>query len=188
MEQIIQASGKGDRTVRFRVQIEEEDYILYNIYIAFHSKSGRRLIIRGRLFGLALSLFALLVMFVAGADRGLIVTEAIFLVVFSAIWFFVYPSFAKKNIRKAILKLKEEGRLPYEREALLEFKDDEIYEELADGTRHVPYSDIMSVEENGDYIYLRKGVQEAIIVPERCLNVPIADFLSFMNSKVKADK
>ena len=174
--------------MRFKVQIEEEDYILYNVYIAFHSKAGRRLLVRGRLFGLALSLFALLVMYVAGADKGLIVTEAIFLAVFSAVWFFVYPYFAKKSIRKQILKLKEEGKLPYEREALLEFKDDEIYEELKDGTRHVPYSDIMSVEESGDYIYLRKGVQEAIIVPERCLNVPIADFLSFMNDKVKASR
>ena len=166
--------------MKFKVNIEEEDYILYNIYIAFHSKSGRAALLKGRLFGLAISLFALLVMVVVHAEKGLILTEAAFLAVFSAVWYVVYPHFAKKSIRKQILKLKEEGRLP--------FKDDVIHEELADGTRDVPYRDIMSVEENGDYIYLRKGVQEAILVPERCLNVPIADFLAFVKEKVKSSR
>ena len=174
--------------MKFKVNIEEEDYILYNIYIAFHSKSGRAALLKGRLFGLAISLFALLVMAVVHAEKGLILTEAAFLAVFSAVWFIAYPYFARKSIRKQILKLKEEGRLPNEREALLEFRDDVIHEELVDGTRDVPYRDIMSVEENEDYIYLRKGVQEAILVPERCLNVPIADFLAFMDEKVKSSR
>ena len=171
--------------MKFKVKIEEEDYIRYNIYIAFHSRAGRGALFRGRIFGLAISLFALLVMYVVKADRGLIMTEAAFLAVFSAIWFFSYPYFAKKSIRKQILKLKEEGRLPYEREATLEFRDDEIYEELADGTRHVPYSDIISVEENEEYIYLRKGVQEAILIPEKYLSVPRATFVDFINEKIK---
>ena len=86
--------------MKFKVKIEEEDYIRYNIYIAFHSRAGRGALFRGRIFGLAISLFALLVMYVVKADRGLIMTEAAFLAVFSAIWFFSYPYFAKKSIRK----------------------------------------------------------------------------------------
>lgn len=171
--------------MKFKVKIEEEDYIRYNIYITFHSKAGRGALFRGRIFGLAVSLLALFIMFIAGADKMFIMTEATFLAVFSLIWFFVYPHFAKKSIRKQILKLKEEGRLPYERETLLEFRDDEIYEELADGTRHVPYSDIISVEENDEYIYLRKGVQEAILIPEKYLTVPRATFVDFMKEKIK---
>ena len=68
--------------MKFKVKIEEEDYIRYNIYIAFHSRAGRGALFRGRIFGLAISLFALLVMYVVKADRGLIMTEAAFLLSF----------------------------------------------------------------------------------------------------------
>ena len=37
--------------MKFKVKIEEEDYIRYNIYIAFHSRAGRGVLFRGRIFG-----------------------------------------------------------------------------------------------------------------------------------------
>ena len=169
--------------MRFKVTLDDEDYIRFNIYNAFHSKTGRKLILRGRLLGLAISLLVLFVMFAVGAERDLILIEAAFLAVFSLVCWFTYPRWAETSIRKQILGMKDEGPLPYEKETVLEFRESDVFEELLNGTRTVGYSEITGVEENDVNIYLRTSAQEDIIVPERCLTVPVADFLAFMREK-----
>lgn len=172
--------------MKFKVKLDDEDYIRFNIYNAFHSKMGRKMILRGRLLGLAISLLVLFVMFMAGAERSLILVETAFLAVFSAVCWFMYPRWAEKSIRKQIMKMKEEGPLPYEKETVLEFRESDIFEERLNGTRTVRYTEITGVEENDAYIYLRKSAQEAILVPEKYLTVPVADFLAFIKEKTGA--
>lgn len=170
--------------MKVTVHLDDEDYIQYNIYHMFHSKVGQKAILMGKLLGPAISVLVLAVMLIAGADKYLLIVEAVFLSIFSVVTFFTYPSYVTKKLRKQILKMKEEGALPYVKDSTLEFGKDEILEILPNGERHTPYSGIMSVEENGEYIYLRKGAQEVLIVPEKALPVPRDTFVSFMRQKV----
>lgn len=172
--------------MKLTVHIDEEDYIRYNIYHIFHSDAGRKAILKGRCLGFAISALVLFVMFVVGADKWLMVTEAVFLSIFSVVVFVTYPSWVKKKVRKQIVNMKKEGALPYVSDSTLEFRDDEIYEIRPDGVQHRPYSSFIGVEESEEYIYIRKGAQEVIIVPEKYLTMPREEFLAFLKDRIPA--
>ena len=78
------------------------------------------------------------------------------------------------SVTDMLWKEMEAGRLTY----------DEIFEIRHDGERHIPYSDIISIGEEEDYIYLRKGVQEALVLPKRCLEGKSEELLAFIRARV----
>lgn len=170
--------------MRFNIELDDEDYINFNTFLVFNTQEGRKAIMKGRLLGPAISLLVMVVLLLAKADKWLMITEFCFLAVFATVTFLMYPKTIGKSMRKHILAMKKDGKLPYEAESTLEFKDDEIFEIRHDGERHIPYSDIMSIGEEEDYIYLRKGVQEALVLPKRCLEGKSEELLAFVKSKV----
>ena len=170
--------------MRFNIELDDEDYINFNNYLIFNTVEGRKSILRGRLLGPLISLLVMLVLIIAKTDKGLIITEFCFLSVFSIAVFFIYPKTIKKSLRKRILAMKKDGRLAYEPESTLEFRDGEIFEIRHDGERHIPYSEIVNIGEDEDYIYLRKGAQEAILLPRRCLDGRDEEVLAFVRERV----
>lgn len=170
--------------MKFNIELNDEDYIRFNTFLLFHSNSGKKAITMGRCLGLAISLLVMLVLVLAKADNWLIIVEACMLAVFSIVVFVMYPSMAKKKLRKNILKLKEEGELPYVKQSTLEFRDSDIFEEKKDGTRVIPYSDLMCAYDTDDYIYLKKGAQEALVLPKDCLEGRDGELVAFLSGKV----
>lgn len=152
------------------IHLTDKDYIAFNIYQAFHSRQGRRNLMLGKCMFFILALFAILCFVVAGAETGFLIVEIIVLMAFSVIWFFRYPKIAKRSIRKRILKLKDEGRLPYEADAVVEFSETEIIDRSEWSEQRTEYKDVQSVEIDPEgYVYLMKGAVEAIIIPDRYL-------------------
>ena len=170
--------------MRFNIELDDEDYINFNTFLVFNTKEGQKQVLKGRLIGPAISLLIMIVLVLAKADKWLIITELCFLTVFAIVTFLLYPKTIKKSLRKHILAMKKDGKLPYEAESTLEFREDEIFEIRHDGERHIPYSDIISIGEEEDYIYLRKGVQEALVLPKRCLEGRSDDLLAFVKARV----
>ncbi len=68
-----------------------------------------------------ISFVVILIFIVAGAERGLILNEAVAFLLSSIICFINYPKMAKKKISKHIYMLKEEGALPYNSKETVEF-------------------------------------------------------------------
>ena len=170
--------------MRFNIELDDEDYINFNTFLVFNTQAGQKAIMKGRLLGPAISLLVMVVLLLAKADKWLIVTEFCFLAVFAVVTFLFYPKTIKKSMRKHILAMKKDGKLPYEAESTLEFREDEIFEIRHDGERHIPYSDIMSIGEEEEYIFLRKGVQEALVLPKRCLEGKSEELLAFVKARV----
>ena len=171
--------------MKFHISMNDDDYIEFNNFLAFNTKAGKGAITRGRFLGLAISAVIMLVLFIAKADNWLIITEACMLAVFSIAVYVLYPGSVKKSLKKRILKLKEDGHLAYVPESDLDFQNSEIFEVRPDGERHIPYTDIQSVSEAEDYIYLRKGAQEALVLPKRCLEGRDGELLAFLRERVK---
>ena len=78
------------------------------------------------------------------------------------------PVLMRRNIKKNIMKMKSDGKLPYHEKASVEFLDDRIVETCEQGETVVKYSDIVNVYEEKGYIYIFYGAMQAFILPERC--------------------
>ena len=155
--------------MKFDIQLDDEDYINFNIFHVFHSKYGKKSILMGRLLMFFISFAVILIFIVAGAERGLIITEAVLFLIASIIWFIYYPKMAKKKIRMHIYKLKEEGALPYNSKETVEFNDTEIIEVSPKEVIKTNYSEVTALHLSDDYLYLYKGSLRAIIIPYRSL-------------------
>lgn len=168
--------------MKIHVSINDEDYITYNIYHYFHSSSTKTNVLIGRLMPLLFSILAIAVFILIDVVPMLLYAEIAFLTLYSIIGFFRFPKSVEKNIRKNILKLKKEGKLPYAEEASLDFGDNEITETSPNNVKRIPYSSILAVQEIENYIYLIIGAVEAVIIPIRCLDNKDT-LLEFLNQK-----
>lgn len=155
--------------MKYKIKLNDEDYLCFNVFYAHHSKAGKRQENKMRLLFPLSAVIAIMIFFLAGAKSGLIVTEAIGLCIVSVIWCIFTPQIMEKNIRKHIDKLKTDGKLPYHVDAEIEFQEQIIVERSEQGEIHVNYKDIENIYVEKDYLYILYSVTQGFIVPYRCL-------------------
>ena len=168
--------------MKYRVTLTEEDYISFNIHYAFHSQTGRQRLMLGRLIPAFVSLCFWLVQLVTGSDRNVLIVEAVLLTAYSVWGYFHYPKTYTKSIRKNILKLKKEGKLPYATEAELELTDTALIETAPTSAHTIEYSTVLDVIDTPEYVFVMFGAVQAIIIPKRCIDDP-QQLLDFLKSK-----
>ena len=168
--------------MKYHVALTEEDYIAFNIHYAFHSKTGRQQLTLGRWLPAFVSFCFWAVQLITGANRNTLIVEAVLLTTYAVWGYYRYPKTHTKNIRKNILKLKEQGRLPFSTEADVEFTDTALLETAPDSTRTVEYSTIVDVFDTPEYLFIMFGAVQAIIIPKRCVDDP-QQLLDFLKSK-----
>ncbi len=169
----------------FKIDLNDEDYLQFNYYHASNSPMGKRTLLYYRFQMYILSALCILVFFIARADRLLIFIEAIFLGIVSILWFI----FSKRRyfglIRKRILRMKREGKLPYHTHVILRFEEDEIHESTPEIELRVKYSLVekIAVTEHGVYIY--HSSMHAFLLPNTVFSgeEEKLKFLEFINSK-----
>jgi len=169
--------------VKFHLSITEEDYIAFNIDHAFHSASARKTITIGRFLPALVSACFLMIFLLSGMDQKYLIAEITMLGVLSIVGYFRYPDVYKKSIRKNILKLKAEGRLPYSPETDIEFTETEIIETAPDRVSHTPYSSVLAIRETDEQIFIKFGAMQSFILPIRCLGERKQELLDFLHEK-----
>lgn len=170
--------------MNYRIKLNDEDYMRFNVFYANHSRAGKRQKNILRATFLLLAVLCLVILIIAGAEHGLVVTEAIILSIVSVIWCVFIPQISEKNIRRRINRLKKDGKLPYHAEAEIEFQDDIIVERSEQGEIRVNYRDIESVYSDKDYLYIFYSVSQAIIVPYNCLGEDKERVTGYVTQKV----
>ena len=155
--------------MKYKIRINEEDYICFNIFHANHSKEGKRSKNIQRVKYPILSLIIIMIFFLAGAGYRLIIAEAVFMTVFCVLWCIFLPKMMEKNIRKYINRMKLEGKLPYHADSEIEFQDSMIVETSEQGEINVNYKDIENIYFEQDYLYIFYGAAQAFIIPLHCL-------------------
>ncbi len=155
--------------MKYKISLNEEDYLRFNIFYTYHSKSGKRALNTARMILPVLSITFIFIFFISRAEYGLILTEAICLSVFSVIWYIYVPKIIEKNIRKNITKMKADGKLPFHAESEIEFKDSVIIERSIHGETHINYKDIENIYTEKDYLYIFYSAVQAFIIPFHCL-------------------
>lgn len=155
--------------MKYKISLNDEDYLLFNIFYATHSTAGKRSLNTARMILPVLAIVSVLIFFIAGAEPGLILTEAVLLFVLSAAWCVYVPKIIEKNIRKNITKMKSDGKLPFHAESEIEFTDSMITEQSEQGEIHVNYNDIENIYIENGYLYIFYSAVQAFIIPFRCL-------------------
>lgn len=156
--------------MQIHVNLYDEDYIQYNIHHSYYSYNSKKTHMIGRLSPFLFSIVFIAVFIYLNVEPLLLYVEIAVLMLYSIISFIRYPKSLEKRIRKYVLRMKEEGKLPYDEEAMIDFGEDVITETTPNMTNRISYSEIRDVCETEGYIYLIIGAMQAIILPKRCLD------------------
>lgn len=166
--------------MKLHITLTLDDYIAFNIAHAFRSPAQQKNLRIGRLMPAMISLFFVLLFLACGMRGAVLWAEIAALAIVAAVGYFRYPKTYENSIRKHILKLKEEGRLPYAEESDVAFGEDAMTEAAPNHTNLIPYSDLLDVWETDEHFFVMFGALQAIIIPKRCVDDPqlLSAFLS----------
>ena len=154
--------------MKYNINLNDNDYIEFNYSYLKHSKIGKYSILATRIsFPVAMFVFVLALLII-NIERSLILNVALIAVLATVLWWFTVPLMMRRNIKKNIMKMKSDGKLPYHDKAVIEFLDDKVVETCEQGETIVEYRDVVSIYEERGYIYIFYGAMQAFILPERC--------------------
>lgn len=149
----------------FNINLNDDDYILFNQYHLLNSPSGKKTLLSFR-FIIPLICFLVVVIFcLAGSDFLLIIIEAVFMTIFSILWVVFSKNMLLKSMKKRIIKLKKEGRLPYTNEGILRFDEESIQEITPNTETKTNYSLIEKIAVTEKAIYIYFGSVQAFLLP-----------------------
>ena len=170
----------------FKINLDDEDYLLFNQYHLLNSPSGKKSLMSFR-FIIPFFCFMIIVIFcIAGADFELILIEAIVLTVLSILWIGFSKKKLLKSMNKRIIKMKKEGRLPYSNEAVLKFDDEKIHEITPNTENITKYLLIEKIAVTEKAIYIYFSTIQAYILPVTAFSAEREKlkFLEFINMKI----
>ena len=155
--------------MKYRITLNEEDYVRFRIFHLYHSKLGKRQIHNARTLMIKGSVFAIGIVLMTGDPLDMIVIYTIILAIASALYYFYAPKRLEKNIRKQVSMTKEDGKLPYYADTEIELTESMIVQRSEHGESYVKYRDIERIYIDQEYLYIYINAVQASVIPYRCL-------------------
>lgn len=173
----------------YKITLNDDDYLEFNQYFLLNNRSGKRLFTFFRYIIPLLCLLIVVILFFAGAKLQSILIESITMAVLSVLWIIISKKVFLLSLKIGMKRLKNEGKLPYSREATLKFEDDCIHEITPTSENKTLYSSIDKVAEAKNAIYIIGSVQ-AYILPLAVFfeEAQKQKFLEFLNRMVYTSK
>ena len=169
--------------MKLHVHVTYEDYVRFNIFHAFHSKTSKRAILLSRCIPAIVCCIWYVLDPPIGMPIGFWLRMIGLQAPFCIAYFLLYPKLHKWLIRRNVRKVKKEGKLPYHEDADLEFGDDTFIETTDHSATTIQYADILSINETADAIYLMHGAISAFIIPLRDLGDQKDALLALLREK-----
>lgn len=171
----------------FEISFDDEDYVQFNQYHLLNSSTGKKTLMYYRFIIPFICLLFVVIFYIAGSDFQLILMEAIAMLIISGLWIGFSKKTMLKSMKKRILKMRKEGKLPYSKEVILKFDDACIYEKAANTENKMNYSLIERVVVTEKAIYLYYGAIQATILPLTAFSNETEkhQFLDFINGKTE---
>ena len=158
--------------MKYRIILNDEDYLRFRIFHTHHSKSGKNLINQFRtkiLKDFAVVSFIILYFFMSDAKYNV---AMMYIILLAIVYGYIYISMPKKtdrSIEKHVIQIKEDGKLPYHADAEIEFTESMIIHRSEQGENYINYRDIENVYYDQDYMYIYINAVHAFIIPYHCL-------------------
>jgi hypothetical protein len=178
---------KGEITMmEFNILLDDEDYIAFNQYHLEHSGLGKRNELAMKWLIPCFCLFCIIIFVIAGAETGLLLSEAVVLILCSVIWLFCYKKFILKITERKIKSLKKMEKLPYEENSKIIFNEQEMCEMTANTITQTKYRTIQKVCVADRAIYIYVDMIRAYIIPNATFRdlYEKEQFLEFLKTKV----
>lgn len=170
----------------FKINMDDDDYILFNKYDFLNSAVGKKSLM---FFRLIIPFFCTMIIFmfiIANSDFLLILIEAIPMTIISILWIGYSKKLILKSMGKSIKKIKKEGKLLYLNETILRFDDEYIHETSPNTESKIKYSLVEKIVVTEKAIYIYSNYIQAYILPLNAFSEEKEkqNFLDFINSKV----
>ena len=170
----------------FNVNMTDQDYLDYNIFIALTSPYGKKNIIKARfIMTVPLVILCLFLLYRKGfpTRSSITVLSCLLMIVISQL---IYVPLLKSGIKKHINKSKKKGKLGYTPISTHEFYEDSFVEISPDGRIEAKYSTVerVSIVKN-KVIYLHINYAVSHILPLSCFESKeqFEDFIAFISTK-----
>ena len=170
--------------MRVVLQINDEDYVAFNIAYQFKSADGEKSVKKYKiLYALMIAATVLLFLlwtldsFLSGKFLFADAVAPLVLGIYTIVLLATFKSRICKRIRKKVESFRKEGSVAYDSEATLDFTDEMIMEYTPRSTTRREWSDIKRIIVDDEHCFLLIGAMRGIIIPFRCLE----DVNSFMN-------
>ena len=152
---------------KFNTNMDNNDYLDFNIYHFIYDKAGRR---TGNFtfFRLFPPLFWFLCTFLAirvTQDFSTIIFLVVFCVAFTIFWLVIAKRRYIAHLRKNIKKMEKNGKLPYAKNVTMIFEQDTITQITEFENSTMKYSMMERIVETEKAIFIYVGANQAIIVP-----------------------
>lgn len=175
--------------MKYRITLNEEDYVRFRIFHLYHSTLGKRQIENARTIMIKLTAIFTAMSLILHTPLDLVVTYVIISAIASAFYYFYAPKRMEKNIRRQVSMTKEDGKLPYNADVEIEFLESMIVQRSERGEFHVNYSDIERIYIEEEYLYIYDNAVQAFVIPYRCLGEDKKQVIDYvmknMNSKLR---
>ena len=151
--------------------VTEADFIQFNYFHYTNSTAGKRALTQQRFIGpITFLIMGVAFMYVTSLPKWYI---AVLMLLASVIWYFYYPVYFKRLIKREVTKMLEEGK----NEGLLGkhqlLMTDQGFVEVTPHERtRAKWQSIKKMEEDKEAIYLYNSSVSALILPKRELKEP----------------
>lgn len=169
----------------FKITLDDADYLLFNQYHFLNSPIGKKSLLFFRFIIPFICFMFIVVLLILNSDFQLILIEAILMTFVSIFWIGNSKESILKSMKKRIMKIKKEGRLPYSSESLLKFDNESIHETTPNTENRTKYSLIEKIAVTEKAIYIYYSSVQAYILPVNTFSEEMEKlkFLEFINSK-----
>lgn len=174
---------------RVNININDEDYIKFNIFQQFCTPTGKKAVMKSRIIitivPLIMCVFYLLL---SGEEKEAYIGMAAVCIILAAIFFFLSKPVLKVMTKRTVKLMIKNGKKPYTPLSTIEFYDDYFIEYTADNKSQINYSAIENVYKSGENVlYLFNNSLNAYLVPASSFS-SVAEFDSFVKFIEKKTK
>ena len=171
---------------QLNINLNEDDYLNFNMFHSFESTHGKKLIKKNRIvFVLAMVILAVLFLLVMGLT-AFSITYAVLLLLFTVLYMVFFKKVLSRNVKNQIKSLKKVGKLPFDPVSTFEFYEDKMVEITALRRTEQSYSVFERICVVKDrYVLLYKSSVTAYILPVFQINEQLNqdDFIEFLSKK-----
>lgn len=175
---------------QFKYQLNDKDYLSFNKYHVYHSRSNKKVILALRLIIPLIFVTELLLFHKSYQENGTLVITSVIFSILSVIWFLSARSFLMLIMKINITMIKKDGRLPYSKDVQIELEETSFTEITKEAETKVPYTSIEKVGIDNRAIYIYISAIQAFIIPFSIFKdeEQRKGFLTFLKDKIGINK
>lgn len=172
----------------FNVNLSQNDYLDFNIFVLFRTPAGRKQIMSMRaLIFLMFGAVGIAYFFMSDSLLQTSIFEVLILIALAVFQLNLHRFFTF-TVKKQIKALKKCGKAPFSENSVLEFFDDFFTEETNDSKSEIKFQGIECVNVvKSTAVYIHINQVQAVIIPMRIFSsqAELEAFVSFLNEKCK---